>query len=477
MSCSICLERLRDAPDEENDTISACACGHVFHTTCIAQWSRSCRGRNQPITCPTCKARQDRPAQRLFLDLKRAVGFESAAERDLTLDALEEENAAANARVEEATAAATVRVAEANAAATVRVEAAERAEARLETELSVERAATADVQESLRQALGDLRAVQQAAQLDRRAKDEMGARLSEAQRTIAEMRELETRNEYVRAVLEPPVDRREGAALPLMGLKLSYQHVRTHGDLDELVELQQRCIEQLRGTHAKLQRVANEGREANVVLRAELQGAEAAAQHTQAQLSHLQRLYAQRRADEDEEGSEREEGEREGHSRGLEGTSWEDWAEAPGLLPPPPPQQQPQEAPDPHSPRHEPPRSARLGAGTAATAAASSGWGTKRPRAGPSFRGVATKAAQAEEEAKKRKVAYGPLDGYGTARPRPKKFGLATAAAAKSSKFGLSAVGPVRRGPDGTGGTHKKRVFKQGGGAKKGGATKGLRGW
>ena len=50
--CSICFDPLAAAAvtDDATDDVSAAACGHVFHTKCVAKWSAASNG-----DCPQCR--------------------------------------------------------------------------------------------------------------------------------------------------------------------------------------------------------------------------------------------------------------------------------------------------------------------------------------------------------------------------------------------------------------------------------------
>lgn len=219
MSCPVCLERLRDDPDgadAEDDgtsaaaaaaspthTLSACDCGHVFHTSCIESWMAHLQNQGASRSCPTCKAKQTKPPHRLFLELGRgALGFASAADADATIRALEADITSADARAS----------------------AAEERAGELDEALAAERSSAAG-------AAAKLRAEQVASRVQHRALAEMKTALAEAQREVAALKERGATSEYVRQVLEPPAERREGGsgsgtALPLMGLRRSYQQIK-----------------------------------------------------------------------------------------------------------------------------------------------------------------------------------------------------------------------------------------------------------
>ena len=51
-NCIICLSAFPDW-----NALSALACGHVFHYTCIADWGRQCEEKGNPSSCPSCMTR------------------------------------------------------------------------------------------------------------------------------------------------------------------------------------------------------------------------------------------------------------------------------------------------------------------------------------------------------------------------------------------------------------------------------------
>jgi hypothetical protein len=102
-SCIICLVPFA----EGTDSLSACGCGHVLHTLCLAQWSEV------SPSCPTCKAKptHGRPlGTKLFIKFGcrdgPSGGGSSLGEqvRELTLAKAEAECEAARWRDSEAAA-------------------------------------------------------------------------------------------------------------------------------------------------------------------------------------------------------------------------------------------------------------------------------------------------------------------------------------------------------------------------------------
>ncbi|ETW03703.1 hypothetical protein H310_05086 [Aphanomyces invadans] len=49
--CVVCFEELRDLG------VTSLLCNHRIHSTCLTQWTSSCRARHAHVTCPLCRAR------------------------------------------------------------------------------------------------------------------------------------------------------------------------------------------------------------------------------------------------------------------------------------------------------------------------------------------------------------------------------------------------------------------------------------
>ena len=62
--CSICFDPLTAAASTDSvDGVSAAACGHVFHTNCVAKWTAASNG-----DCPQCRQKiSGGSLRRLFL--------------------------------------------------------------------------------------------------------------------------------------------------------------------------------------------------------------------------------------------------------------------------------------------------------------------------------------------------------------------------------------------------------------------------
>merc|ERR1712212_1178617 len=58
-NCIICYEEF---PDQS--ALSALPCGHIFHYTCIADWSEQCEEMGSSRTCPSCMTRFEMSAAR-----------------------------------------------------------------------------------------------------------------------------------------------------------------------------------------------------------------------------------------------------------------------------------------------------------------------------------------------------------------------------------------------------------------------------